>query len=63
MKTMITYDKNGTSYLRIGSVTREDLGYFQCIVSNGIGNQTSRDVMLIVKRKFIYDKNIIAILI
>lgn len=52
-KTMITYDKNGTSYLRIGSVTREDLGYFQCIVNNGIGNQTLKDVLLIVKRKFL----------
>lgn len=49
-KTMTTYDKNGTSYLRIGSVTREDLGYFQCVASNGIGNQTIRDVLLIVKR-------------
>lgn len=50
-KTMITYDRNGTSYLRIGSVTREDLGPFQCVVSNGIGNQTVKDVLLIVKRK------------
>lgn len=52
LKTMITYDKNGTSYLRIGSVTREDLGTFQCVVSNGIGNHTTRDVLLIVKRMF-----------
>lgn len=53
IKTMITYDKNGTSYLRIGSVTREDLGNFQCVVNNGIGNQTIREVLLIVKRKYI----------
>lgn len=50
-KAMITYVKNGTSYLRIGSVTRDDLGTFQCVVSNGIGNQTVRDVLLIVKRE------------
>lgn len=46
------YDKNGTSYLRISGVTREDLGNFQCVASNGIGNTTIKDVMLIVKRKY-----------
>lgn len=50
-RTSVMYDKNGTSYLRISSVTREDLGNFQCIVSNGVGNTTVKDVMLIIKRK------------
>ncbi|CAH0546788.1 unnamed protein product [Brassicogethes aeneus] len=50
-RTSVMYDKNGTSYLRISAVTREDLGKFQCIVNNGVGNTTTRDVMLIVKHK------------
>lgn len=50
-RTSVMYDKNGTSYLRISSVTRDDLGSFRCTVNNGVGNTTYKDVMLIVKRK------------
>ncbi|XP_044759594.1 nephrin isoform X1 [Coccinella septempunctata] len=51
-RTSVMYDKNGTSYLRISGVTREDLGNFECIVNNGVGNNsTSKNVMLIVKHK------------
>ncbi|XP_076263611.1 nephrin adhesion molecule sticks and stones isoform X2 [Rhynchophorus ferrugineus] len=50
-RTSVMYDKNGTSYLRITQVTREDLGHFQCIANNGVGNITTREVMLIVKHK------------
>lgn len=51
-RTSVMYDKNGTSYLRISGVTREDLGNFECVVNNGIGsNSTSKNVMLIVKRE------------
>lgn len=50
-RTVVTYDKNGTSYLKISDVTREDLGSFQCVADNGVGNSSARDVMLIVKRK------------
>ncbi|XP_023310255.1 nephrin [Anoplophora glabripennis] len=50
-RTSVMYDKNGTSYLRISGVTREDLGNFQCIVNNGVGNSTTKEVMLIVKHK------------
>lgn len=50
-RTTITYDKNGTSYLKVSDVTREDLGNFQCVADNGVGNTSTRDVMLIVKRK------------
>lgn len=50
-RTAVTYDKNGTSYLKITDVTREDLGNFQCVADNGVGNTSTRDVMLIVKRK------------
>lgn len=50
-RTSVMYDKNGTSYLRITQVTRDDLGNFQCIVNNGVGNVTVKDVLLIVKRK------------
>ncbi|XP_066154012.1 nephrin isoform X2 [Euwallacea fornicatus] len=50
-RTSVMYDKNGTSNLRISQVTREDLGVFQCIANNGVGNVTIREVMLIVKHK------------
>lgn len=50
-RTSVMYDKNGTSYLRISGVTREDLGNFQCVVNNGVGNSSTKEVMLIVKRK------------
>ncbi|VEN63224.1 unnamed protein product [Callosobruchus maculatus] len=50
-RTSIMYDKNGTSYLRVSGVMREDLGVFTCIANNGVGNSTSKDVMLIVKHK------------
>lgn len=50
-RTSVMYDKNGTSYLRITQVTRDDLGTFQCIANNGVGNATIRDVLLIVKHK------------
>ncbi|KAK4873251.1 hypothetical protein RN001_015280 [Aquatica leii] len=50
-RTSVMYDKNGTSYLRITAVTQEDLGNFQCVANNGIGNGTTRNVMLIVKHK------------
>ncbi|CAH1372536.1 unnamed protein product [Tenebrio molitor] len=50
-RTSVMYDKNGTSYLRITDVTRDDLGNFQCTVTNGVGNVTTKEVMLIVKHK------------
>lgn len=53
-RTSVMYDKNGTSYLRISGVSREDLGSFRCIVNNGVGNVSQKDVMLIVKRKFYF---------
>lgn len=56
-RTSVMYDKNGTSYLRITDVTRDDLGGFQCIANNGVGNSTNKEVMLIVKRKFKNETN------
>ncbi|XP_022909293.1 nephrin isoform X2 [Onthophagus taurus] len=50
-RTSVMYDKNGTSYLRITGVSRDDLGHFKCTVNNGIGKSSSRKVMLIVKHK------------
>lgn len=50
-RTSVVYDKNGTSNLRISRVTRDDLGSFLCIVNNGVGNSSSKEVMLIVKRE------------
>lgn len=62
VRTTVTYDKNGTSYLKINDVTREDLGNFQCVADNGVGNSSTRDVMLIVKRKFLFALAVISIL-
>lgn len=50
-KTSVMYDKNGTSYLRISKVVREDMGNFKCSVNNGIGKTSSKNVLLIVKHK------------
>ncbi|KAL1502300.1 hypothetical protein ABEB36_007466 [Hypothenemus hampei] len=50
-RTSVMYDKNGTSYLRISQVTREDLGDFQCVANNGVGNSTTKNILLIVKHK------------
>ncbi|KAI4470791.1 nephrin [Holotrichia oblita] len=50
-KTSVMYDKNGTSYLRISKVVREDMGNFKCSVNNGIGKTSNKNVLLIVKHK------------
>ncbi|XP_047541017.1 nephrin [Vanessa atalanta] len=48
----VTFEpRNQTSYLTIEGATREDVGNFQCIVNNGIGGDTTQDVMLVVKFK------------
>lgn len=43
--------KNTTSYLTILNATQFDSGLFYCVVNNGIGNESSHSVMLIVERK------------
>lgn len=44
--------KNTTSYLTILNATQFDSGLFYCVVNNGIGNESSHSVMLIVERKY-----------
>jgi len=44
--------RNGTSYLIVQAPTREDNGNFYCVVNNGIGNETTRPVYLVVKCKY-----------
>lgn len=51
-KTKVTF-VNGTSYLHIKNARREDVGNFRCVADNRVANPTSRDVLLIVKCKFI----------
>ncbi|GBP60622.1 Nephrin [Eumeta japonica] len=47
-----TFDpKNLTSYLQLDSVSKDDVGNFQCVVNNGIGDESRKDIMLIVKFK------------
>lgn len=43
---------NATSVLVVLNVTKEDMGSFQCVVDNGIGNETSVPAFLVVKRKY-----------
>ncbi|CAI6356936.1 unnamed protein product [Macrosiphum euphorbiae] len=43
--------KNTTSYLTILNATQFDSGLFYCVVNNGIGNESSHSVMLIVEHK------------
>ncbi|XP_026818055.1 nephrin-like [Rhopalosiphum maidis] len=43
--------KNSTSYLTILNATQFDSGLFYCVVNNGIGNESSQSVMLIVEHK------------
>lgn len=43
--------KNNTSYLIINHPTKEDIGNFSCVANNGLSNQSSKDVLLIIKRK------------
>ncbi|KAL0273716.1 UNVERIFIED_CONTAM: hypothetical protein PYX00_006332 [Menopon gallinae] len=43
--------RNTTSYLLVLSPTRKDAGVFQCAVNNGIGNETVKEVVLLVKYK------------
>lgn len=50
-KTKTTF-VNGTSYLHIKNVRREDVGNFRCVADNRVANPTSRDVLLIVKCKY-----------
>lgn len=42
---------NGTSCLTIKNATKTDSGFFYCVVNNGIGNESSHSVLLIVERK------------
>lgn len=44
--------KNNTSYLTILNTTKFDSGSFFCVVNNGIGNESSQSVLLIVERKY-----------
>ncbi|XP_050680311.1 nephrin [Leptidea sinapis] len=49
---LVTYEaRNQTSYLVIDKATREDVGNFVCIVSNGIGGEARQEVTLVVKFK------------
>lgn len=45
---------NNTSFLTIRQAKKEDIGHFQCVINNGYGNETSKNVFLIVKRKFYF---------
>lgn len=53
IKTSTTFS-NGTSYLHIKDAQRPDVGNFRCIADNRVANPTSRDVLLIVKCKYIF---------
>jgi hypothetical protein len=43
--------RNGTTYLRIIGPTTEDMGAFECVVSNGVGEAAVSSTYLLVKHK------------
>ncbi|XP_073986963.1 nephrin-like isoform X2 [Rhodnius prolixus] len=49
-RTTVTW-RNGTSYLTVHSASREDIGFFQCAVHNGLGNESTKNIFLIVEHK------------
>lgn len=51
-KRTSTLLKNNTSYLTILNATKFDSGLFYCVANNGIGNESSHSVMLIVEREY-----------
>ncbi|XP_047999981.1 nephrin isoform X1 [Leguminivora glycinivorella] len=56
-RTSSSFDsKNLTSYLIINQATKDDVGNFECIVNNGIGDRESKqEVMLVVKTQPMMD--------
>ena len=44
------FSRNGTSYLTVHNVTKEDTGQFQCRADNGVG-QAAATAALLVKRE------------
>lgn len=50
-RTSTSLMNNNTSYLTISNATKYDTGSFYCVVNNGIGNESSRSVLLIVERE------------
>ncbi|KAK9509902.1 hypothetical protein O3M35_004793 [Rhynocoris fuscipes] len=49
-RTTVTW-RNGTSYLTVHSASKEDIGFFQCAVHNGLGNESTKNIFLIVEHK------------
>lgn len=44
--------ENSTSYLHIRDPGQEDVGEYQCVVNNGIGNDTSSPILFLTNCKF-----------
>lgn len=51
VRSSVTW-QNNTSYLTLRKVTKDDIGNFQCVANNGLGNESVKDVFLNVRRKF-----------
>lgn len=54
-KAVVTF-ANGTSFLHVKDAQRTDVGNFRCVADNRVANPTSRDVLLIVKCKYIWKR-------
>ncbi|RZF33955.1 hypothetical protein LSTR_LSTR010438 [Laodelphax striatellus] len=48
---METFFRNSTSTMLLHAVTKDDIGPFNCVVGNGLGNHTSKSTYLVVKHK------------
>ncbi|KFB47315.1 nephrin [Anopheles sinensis] len=53
-KTSTAY-ANGTSQLVLRDAQREDVGHFRCIADNRVAGPASRDVLLIVKCRYLHE--------
>lgn len=48
-RTVLSTIQNGTAYLTVKDVTRNDTGAFECVASNGIGAESVEKTWLVVK--------------
>ena len=48
-RTVLSSTQNGTAYLTVNDITRNDTGAFECVASNGIGGETVEKTWLVVK--------------
>lgn len=51
-RTVLSSTQNGTAYLTVNDVARNDTGAFECVASNGVGGESVEKTWLVVKCTF-----------